>query len=99
MVQANLTYDEQVTAYSAQGLMNRIAMKVFFNIGKMNFTGTRLTYSGKMSWKSLVKRGSQRFPNLCALVSTAASTNAVAGFVVYQGDSKENHAGTASAQR
>ena len=29
MVQANLTYDEQVTAYAAQGLMNRMEMRVF----------------------------------------------------------------------
>ena len=42
------------------------------------------------------KSGQARFtipPNLCALVSTAASTNAVAGFVVYPGDSKENQYG------
>ena len=91
MVQANLTYDEQVTAYAAQGLMNRMEMQVFFNIGKMNFDW----HEADVFWKNeLEKSGQARFtaipPNLCALVSTAASANAVAGFVVYQGDSKEN---------
>ena len=94
MVQANLTYDEQVTAYAAQGLMNRMEMQVFFNIGKMNFDW----HEADVFWKNELEKSGQALfttipPNLCALVSTAASTNAVAGFVVYPGDSKEKQYG------
>ena len=47
MVRSNFTYDEQVTAYAAQGLMNALNMMLFFNIGDMNFDW----HKADMFWK------------------------------------------------
>ena len=81
-----LTYDEQVSAFALQGLVNREQPKLFFDIGEKNFDWP----SADKYWRNeLETAGRATFsdlePTFCSLVQYALGENAFSGVVVYTG--------------
>ena len=81
-----LTYDEQVSAFAAQGLINYKGSKLFFDIGPQNFDWP----SADKFWRTeLQKTARVTFinlePSFCSLIKYALGENSFAGLVLYDG--------------